>query len=87
MAFIYREEITNNERSYIYYIMINGIYQALYELLATHIYGGIENLTNSQILVNTTTATIGCLFVEAIPFIVVYFVIKLICSAFNKFFA
>lgn len=64
--------------------MINGIYQNLYELLATHVYGGIENLTNSQILVNTTMSTICCLFVEVLPFIVVYFGVRMVCSAFNK---
>lgn len=67
--------------------MENGIYQALYELLATHIYGGVEGLTNSQILVNTTTATIGCLAVEILPFVVVYLGVKMIFKAFEKAFS
>lgn len=62
-----------------------GIYQAIYDLIATYIYGGVA-LTPSMILVNTTVSTIGCLFILAIPFIVTYFVIRLVCSAFERMF-
>lgn len=62
-----------------------GIYQSIYDLIAQYIYGGGE-LTNSMILVNTTVSTIGCLFILAIPFIVTYFVIRLVCSAFERMF-
>lgn len=59
--------------------MDNGIYLALYELMQ-HAFYGAAVLTGWQELVLTTLATIGCLFVFAVPFIVVYKVIKFICG-------
>lgn len=65
--------------------MINGIYQGIYDLIANYVYGGQE-LTTSMILTNTTISTIACLFIIAIPFVVVYFGIRLIFRAFERFF-
>lgn len=55
--------------------MENGIYLALYELIRNAFYG-VTALTGWQEMVLTVLATIGCLFVFAVPFIVVY---KVIC--------
>lgn len=58
---------------------MNGVsmYQSLFDLIHTHIYGGVE-LTSDMNLVCTLIATIGCLAFIAIPFFVVYKVISLI---------
>ena len=55
--------------------MENGIYLALYELIQNVFYGS-ATLTGWQEMVLTVLATIGCLFVFAVPFIVVW---KVIC--------
>lgn len=55
--------------------MENGIYLALYELIQNAFYGAAI-LTGWQEMVLTVLATIGCLFVFAVPFIVVW---KVIC--------
>ena len=61
------------------YCMENGIYLALYELIQNAFYGATA-LTGWQEMVLTVLATIGCLFVFIVPFIVVYKVIKFICG-------
>ena len=55
-----------------------SIYQNLYDLLVYHIYGGVD-LTADMELVTTLLATMGSIFVVAIPFLVVFFAIKTIC--------
>lgn len=55
--------------------MENGIYLALYELIQNAFYGS-ATLTGWQEMVLTVLATIGCFFVFAVPFIVVW---KVIC--------
>lgn len=55
--------------------MENGIYLALYELIQNAFYGS-ATLTGWQEMVLTVLATIGCLFVFVVPFIVVW---KVIC--------
>lgn len=52
-----------------------SMYQSLFDLIHIHIYGGIE-LTSDMNLVCTLIATMGCIFVVAIPFLVVY---KVLC--------
>lgn len=54
-----------------------SIYQSLYDLIAQYVYGGVE-LTTHMDLVCVLIATLGCLFVVALPFAVVWLVIKLI---------
>lgn len=54
-----------------------GIYQELYTLIQQYIYGGVE-LTADMSLICTLVATMGAIFVVALPFIVVLFIIKLI---------
>lgn len=56
--------------------MENGIYLALYELIQNAFYGAASTLTGWQEMVLTVLATIGCLFVFAVPFIIVW---KVIC--------
>lgn len=56
-----------------------SMYQSLFDLIHTHIYGGVE-LTSDMNLVCTLIATIGCLFVVAIPFLIVYWVLRFIAS-------
>lgn len=48
-----------------------SMYQSLFDLIHTHIYGSVE-LTSDMNLVCTLIATMGCLFLFAIPFFVVY---------------
>ena len=55
------------------------MYQSLFDLIHTHIYAGAE-LTADMNLVCTLIATIGVLFVVAIPFFVVYRILCFICS-------
>lgn len=52
-----------------------SIYQSLFDLIHTHIYGGVV-LTADMNLVCTLISTIGCLFCVAVPFIVVIRIIK-----------
>lgn len=64
---------------------MNGIYQGLYNLIATYIYGG-EIIANSyQDLVAVNIATIGSLLVASIPFIVVGLIITMIFKVWSNF--
>lgn len=56
-----------------------SIYQSLFDIIHTHIYGGVD-LTSDMNLVCTLIATIGCIFVVSIPFLVVYWVLKFVSS-------
>lgn len=57
-----------------------SIYQSLFDLIHTHIYGGVE-LTPDMNLVCTLISTIGVLLVIGIPFFVVY---KILSILFNS---
>lgn len=54
-----------------------SIYQNLYDLIVNYIYGNVP-LTSDMELVTVTLATIGCVFVVSLPFIVVWQFIKII---------
>jgi hypothetical protein len=54
-----------------------GIYQGLFDLIHTHIYGGVT-LTADMNLVCTLIATVGSLAFVCIPFFVVYKVLDFI---------
>lgn len=56
-----------------------SIYHSLFDLIHTHIYGGVE-LTSDMNLVATLIATIGVIFVVSIPFLVVYKILTFISS-------
>ena len=57
--------------------MENGIYQNLYNLVAQYVYGGVD-LTPEMELVNVAIRTLGCLFIVALPFLVLYLILRLI---------
>lgn len=54
-----------------------SIYQRLFELIHEYVYGNVE-LTNDMNLVCTLLSTAGSIFLVALPFILVWNVIKLI---------
>lgn len=54
-------------------------YYAVYDLIANAFYGENE-LTGSQELVITTLATAACVFMFALPFLIVFFLIKAMCA-------
>ena len=53
-----------------------NIYQNLFDLINTYIYGNSVVAGSYQELVCILVATCACIFVFALPFLVVYFVIK-----------
>lgn len=55
-----------------------SIYDSLYDLIQTYIFGGVAELGSNQELVCMLTSTIGSIFLISIPFVVVYFIIRLI---------
>ena len=59
-----------------------SIYQNLFDLIQTYIYGGAP-LTADMSLVCTLIATMGCLFVIALPFAVVLWFVRTICFGWN----
>lgn len=67
-----------------------NLYQTLYDLIVTYIFAG-QGVTEAGILadqmqhlVAVLVSTIGWLFCMAVPFIVVYWVIKVICTGFGR---
>lgn len=58
------------------------IYETFYSLLQQYIFGTIES-GSYQELVAILASTIGCLFVVALPFIVVWKIIRMILGAFG----
>lgn len=56
--------------------MSTGIYQQLFELLHTYVYGGVD-LTADMSLTLTIAATVGSLLLVSLPFILVWGVIKI----------
>lgn len=56
-----------------------SIYQSIFDLIHTYVYGGVT-LTSDMSLVCTLVSTCACLFCVALPFLIVWKVIKLICG-------
>lgn len=54
-----------------------SIYQSLFDLIQTYVYGG-ATLTADMNLVCTLISTIGCVFLVALPFVIVYKVLMII---------
>lgn len=54
-----------------------SIYQGLYDLVHQYVYGGLQ-LTTDMELVATLISTMGCVFLVALPFAVVWKIIKMI---------
>lgn len=48
-----------------------GIYQGIYDIIHTYIFGGVQMSSNME-LVCILIATIGCLFLISIPFLLVW---------------
>ncbi len=66
-----------------------NLYQTLYSLLVQYIFnnqGVTDGVLTDQMqhLVVTLVSTIGWLFIAAIPFIVVWWLIKVIVTAFGR---
>ena len=56
--------------------MQTGIYQQLFELLHTYVYGGVT-LTADMNLTLTIAATFGALFLVSLPFLLVWGILKI----------
>lgn len=54
-----------------------GIYQAIYDIIHQYIYGGVT-MTADMSLVTTLIATTASIFTVALPFLVVWKVIKMV---------
>ena len=54
-----------------------NIYQDIFDIVKEYIFGGVE-LTANMDLVAITLSTIGCVFVFALPFIIVWRLIKIL---------
>lgn len=61
---------------------MESVYQSCFNLVHTYIYGGVE-LTSDMSLVATLIATIASIFLFALPFIIVFWLISIICNAFS----
>lgn len=48
-----------------------SVYQSCFDLIHTYIYGGVT-LTSDMSLICTLLSTIACVFVFAVPFIIVW---------------
>lgn len=54
-----------------------NIYQDIFDIVKQYIFGGVE-LTANMDLVAITLSTIGCVFVFALPFVIVWRLIKML---------
>lgn len=48
------------------------MYQPLYDIVQTYVFGGVTPLGSNQELICMLVATFGCVFLVAIPFILVW---------------
>lgn len=48
------------------------MYQSLYDLIQTYVFGGVAELGSNQELICMLIASFGCIFFVAIPFILVW---------------
>lgn len=55
---------------------MTNIYQALYDLIDTYIYGGSVVADTYQDLVCIILATCGCLFMVALPFVIIWRIVR-----------
>lgn len=60
------------------------IYDSLYELLNTYIYGSPEVLTTYQELTLTNLSTIGSVFVCSLPLLAIYWLFRLVSTLGNR---
>lgn len=57
-----------------------SIYNTMLDLFNTYVYGGLMEAGSYEELVAIFFSTLACLFMVGLPFIIVYFVIRLICN-------
>lgn len=55
-----------------------SIYQTLYDLVNTYIFGSSVTVGSYQELVCIAVSVVGCLFVFALPFLLVWKIIKIL---------
>ena len=60
-----------------------SVYQSCFDLVHQYIYGGVQ-LTSDMSLVATLIATIASVFLFALPFILVFWILSLILNAFRR---
>lgn len=53
------------------------MYQGFYDLIMTHVYGGVASITPDMELVATFIATFGSLFLVSLPFLLLWKVVKI----------
>ena len=59
--------------------MVGGIYQTCYDLIAQYVYGSVT-VGSYQELVCILVSTCACLFVVALPFVLVWRVIRMLAG-------
>lgn len=57
-----------------------NIYDNIYQVIETYIYGGDSSASPEMQLVCILISTIGCIFVVSLPFLVVWKAIKMIAG-------
>lgn len=62
---------------------MESIYQSCFDLIHTHIYGAVE-LTSDMNLVCTLISTTACIFLFALPFLIVVWFVSSIASGFRR---
>lgn len=63
--------------------MPNPIYNGLYDLVATYIFGSVETGTHQE-LVCVLVATFGAICLIALPFVMVYWIASLFVRGFGR---
>lgn len=53
-----------------------SVYQSIYDIIVHHIYGAPETLTADMTLTATLMSTLASVFCFAVPFIVVFWVLR-----------
>lgn len=48
------------------------MYQSIYDLIMTHVYSGVPQITGDMTLTATVIATCACVFLIALPFILLW---------------
>lgn len=55
-----------------------SVYQSIFDIITTHIYGNPEVLTSDMTLIATLMASIGSVFVFSVPFLVIFWLLRTI---------
>lgn len=57
---------------------MTNIYLDIYNLISNHIFGGVVNVGSNQELITILLSSFACIFLFALPFLVVWKIISLI---------